>query len=153
MNALYVSEEIIEKIKDSNDILDVISETVPLKKSGRNYWGLCPFHNEKTPSFSVTQDKQLFKCFGCGEGGNVITFIMKTRNLGFNEALRILAERANIPFEESPEKKRETDRLEVFYKMHVDAARFSFRISRIIKKFESISIKEGLRTKPSDLLD
>lgn len=127
MNVLYVSEEIIEKIKDSNDIVDVISETVPLKKSGKNYWGLCPFHNEKTPSFSVTQEKQLFKCFGCGEGGNVITFIMKTRNLGFNEALRILAERANIPFEETPEKKREKDRLEVFYKMHVDAARFFFQ--------------------------
>lgn len=124
---MYVSEEIIEKIKDSNDIVDVISETVPLKKSGKNYWGLCPFHNEKTPSFSVTQEKQLFKCFGCGEGGNVITFIMKTRNLGFNEALRILAERANIPFEETPEKKREKDRLEVFYKMHVDAARFFFQ--------------------------
>ena len=148
MNALYVSEEIIEKIKDSNDILDVISETVPLKKSGRNYWGLCPFHNEKTPSFSVTQDKQLFKCFGCGEGGNVITFIMKTRNLGFNEALRILAERANIPFEESPEKKREKDRLEVFYKMHVDAARFFFQNLSNNKEVREYLYKRGIRTKP-----
>ncbi|WP_294096669.1 DNA primase [Proteiniclasticum sp.] len=145
MNALYVSEEIIEKIKDSNDILDVISETVPLKKSGRNYWGLCPFHNEKTPSFSVTQDKQLFKCFGCGEGGNVITFIMKTRNLGFNEALRILAERANIPFEESPEKKREKDRLEVFYKMHVDAARFFFQNLSNNKEVREYLYKRGIK--------
>lgn len=127
MNTLYVSEELIEKIKDSNDIIDVISETVPLKKSGRNYWGLCPFHHEKTPSFSVTQEKQIFKCFGCGEGGNVITFIMKTQNLDFHEALRVLADRAKIPLvEDSPEKKRQYDKQELYYKMHVDAARFFF---------------------------
>lgn len=141
---MYVSEEIIEKIKDSNDIVDVISETVPLKKSGRNYWGLCPFHNEKTPSFSVTQEKQLFKCFGCGEGGNVITFIMKTRNLGFNEALRFLAERAHIPFEESPEKRKEQDKLEVFYKMHVDAARFFFQNLNNNKEVREYLYRRGI---------
>ena len=100
---MYVAEEIIEKIKESNDIVDIISESVPLKRVGRNYWGLCPFHNEKTPSFSVTREKQLFKCFGCGEGGNVITFIMKSKNLAFNEALRLLAEKANITLEETAE--------------------------------------------------
>ena len=70
--SLQISEEILEKIKSQNDIVDVISERVRLKKAGRNFTGLCPFHNEKTPSFSVSQEKQIYKCFGCGEAGNVI---------------------------------------------------------------------------------
>ena len=74
------------------DIVDVVSKTVNLKKRGSNYWGLCPFHNEKTPSFSVSADKQIFKCFGCGEGGNVISFVMKSENLTYIEAVRSLAE-------------------------------------------------------------
>lgn len=124
---MNISEEIIEKIKEGNDIVDIISESVKLKRVGRNYWGLCPFHSEKTPSFSVTRDKQIFKCFGCGEGGNVITFIMKHRNLEFHEALKFLAERANITLEESPERKRAQDRQDIYYRMHVEAARFFFK--------------------------
>jgi DNA primase len=124
---LNISEEIIEKIKEGNDIVDIISESVKLKRVGRNYWGLCPFHSEKTPSFSVTRDKQIFKCFGCGEGGNVITFIMKHRNLEFQDALKFLAERANITLEESPERKRAQDRQDIYYRMHVEAARFFFK--------------------------
>ena len=69
------SEEIIEEIRQSNDIVDVISQYVHLKRSGRNFFGLCPFHSEKSPSFSVSPDKQIFHCFGCGVGGNVITFV------------------------------------------------------------------------------
>ena len=71
------SEEIIDEVRQSNDIVDVISQYMYLKRSGRNYFGLCPFHNEKSPSFSVSPDKQIFHCFGCGVGGNVISFIMK----------------------------------------------------------------------------
>ena len=81
-------QQAIEKIKDSLDIVDVISKYVILKKTGRNYQGLCPFHGEKTPSFVVTPDKQIFKCFGCGEGGDVLTFLMKINNQTFNEVIQ-----------------------------------------------------------------
>lgn len=90
------SDEIIEEVRQSNDIIDVISQYVHLKRSGRNYFGLCPFHNEKSPSFSVSPDKQIFHCFGCGVGGNVFTFLMKIEGIGFVEAVQMLAERANI---------------------------------------------------------
>lgn len=124
---MFITEEVIEKIKESNDIVDIISERVKLRKVGRNYQGLCPFHNEKTPSFSVSQDKQVFKCFGCGEGGNVITFVMKTKNLDFNETIKYLADRAHITLEENAERKKSNERRDIFYKMHIDAARFFFK--------------------------
>ncbi len=97
------SEEILNEVKQSNDIVDVISQYVHLKRSGRNYFGLCPFHSEKSPSFSVSPDKQIFHCFGCGVGGNVISFISKIEGLNFVEAVQMLAERANIqlPTDES----------------------------------------------------
>ena len=90
------SEEILNEVRQSNDIVDVISQYVHLKRSGRNFFGLCPFHNEKSPSFSVSPDKQIFHCFGCGVGGNVITFISKIEGLNFIETVQMLAERANI---------------------------------------------------------
>ena len=90
------SDEIIEEVRQTNDIVDVISQYMQLKRSGRNYFGLCPFHNEKSPSFSVSPDKQIFHCFGCGVGGNVITFIMKIEGINFIEAVKMLADRANI---------------------------------------------------------
>ena len=90
------SDEILSQVRESNDIVEIISQYVHLKRSGRNYFGLCPFHNEKSPSFSVSPDKQIFHCFGCGVGGNVITFISKIEGLGFKEAVENLAERANI---------------------------------------------------------
>ena len=90
------SDEIIDEIRQSNDIVDVISQYVRLKRSGRNFFGLCPFHNEKSPSFSVSPDKQIFHCFGCGVGGNVFTFLMKIEGISFFEAIQMLAERANI---------------------------------------------------------
>ena len=90
------SEEIIEEVRQANDIIDVISQYIHLKRSGRNYFGLCPFHNEKSPSFSVSPDKQIFHCFGCGVGGNVFTFLMKIEGVNFIEALQMLAERAQI---------------------------------------------------------
>ena len=90
------SDEILNEIRENNDIVEVVSQYVHLKRSGRNYFGLCPFHNEKSPSFSVSPDKQIFHCFGCGVGGNVITFISKIEGLGFKDAIETLAERANI---------------------------------------------------------
>ena len=90
------SDELIDEIKSSNDIVDTISQYVRLKRSGRNFFGLCPFHKEKSPSFSVSPDKQIFHCFGCGVGGNVIHFISKIENLDFRETLEFLAERSGI---------------------------------------------------------
>ena len=90
------SDELIDEIKNNNDIVDVVSQYVHLKRSGRNYFGLCPFHNEKSPSFAVSPDKQIFHCFGCGVGGNVIHFISKIEGINFRESLELLAERANI---------------------------------------------------------
>ena len=90
------SDELKDEIKNNNDIVDVISQYVHLKRSGRNYFGLCPFHNEKSPSFAVSPDKQIFHCFGCGVGGNVIHFISKIEGINFRESIELLAERANI---------------------------------------------------------
>ena len=90
------SDEIIDEVRQTNDIVDVISQYVRLKRSGRNYFGLCPFHNEKSPSFSVSPEKQIFHCFGCGVGGNIFTFLTKIEGINFVEAVQNLAERANI---------------------------------------------------------
>lgn len=90
------SDELIDEIRNSNDIVDVISQYVVLKRSGSNYFGLCPFHSEKSPSFSVSPSKQIFHCFGCGAGGNVIHFVSKIENIGFKETLEILARNAGI---------------------------------------------------------
>lgn len=89
-------EEVIEEVRMRNDIVDVISGYVKLQKKGSNYFGLCPFHNEKSPSFSVSSAKQMYYCFGCGAGGNVITFVMEYENYSFSEALKLLADRAGI---------------------------------------------------------
>ena len=90
------SDEIIDEVRQTNDIVDIISQYVHLKRSGRNFFGLCPFHNEKSPSFSVSPDKQIFHCVGCGAGGNVFTFLMKIEGISFIEAVQTLAERSNI---------------------------------------------------------
>lgn len=94
-------EDFKQKVKDSSDIVEVISSYVSLQKRGRSYWACCPFHGEKTPSFSVNGDGQFFYCFGCHTGGDVFTFVEKMENIPFAEALRQLAERAHIPVPES----------------------------------------------------
>ncbi|MCR5747156.1 MAG: DNA primase [Lachnospiraceae bacterium] len=106
----YYKEEIIEEIRQRNDIVDVIGSVVKLKKSGSNYFGLCPFHSEKTGSFSVNREKQIYHCFGCGVGGNVISFVMDYENYSFPEAVKYLADRAGMELpdiKESEEEKRE----------------------------------------------
>ena len=93
---MYYSDEIIEEVIGRNDIVDIISGYVHLKKKGSNYFGLCPFHNEKSPSFSVSQPKQMYYCFGCGAGGSALTFLMQYENYSFKEALEALADRAGV---------------------------------------------------------
>jgi DNA primase len=111
----FYSQDLIDKIRESNDIVDLISEYVPLKKRGKNYMGLCPFHPEKKPSFSVSPDKQVYHCFGCGQGGNVITFLMSHDKVGFTEAVRTLAKRANIPL---PKRPVDREKQEIFDKLY-----------------------------------
>ena len=98
------SDELLDEIRNNNDIVDIISQYVTLKRSGRNYFGLCPFHKEKSPSFSVSPDKQIFHCFGCGVGGNVFHFISKIENINFVESVSLLAEKAGIPLPVSDNK-------------------------------------------------
>ena len=120
------SDELIDEIKSSNDIVDTISQYVTLKRSGRNFFGLCPFHKEKSPSFSVSPDKQIFHCFGCGVGGNVIHFISKIENLNFRETLEFLAERSGIELptsEDDSTNKRQILKDKV-YKINEEAALF-----------------------------
>lgn len=114
------SDDVIEEIISSNDIVDVVSQYVTLKRSGRNFLGLCPFHKEKTPSFSVSPDKQIFHCFGCGVGGNVIHFVSKIENLNFKESLEMLADKAGItlPTINSGEDSKRQELKEKIYKIN-----------------------------------
>jgi len=111
----FFPQELIDQIRDANDIVDLISEYVPLKKRGKNHVGLCPFHAEKAPSFNVSPDKQMFYCFGCGEGGNVISFLMKHEKLGFSDAIRHLAKRANISLPKRSFDKQKAEQLDKLY--------------------------------------
>ena len=97
---MYYPEELVEEVRSKNDIVDVISGYVRLQKKGSSYFGLCPFHNEKSPSFSVSRDKQMYYCFGCGAGGNVFTFVMEYENYTFVEALKMLADRVGVALPE-----------------------------------------------------
>lgn len=97
---MYYSEDVVEEVRQRSDIVDIISSYISLKKSGSSYLGLCPFHNEKTPSFSVSGGKQMYYCFGCGAGGNVFTFLMEYENLTFPEALEQLAGQAGVALPE-----------------------------------------------------
>lgn len=109
---MYYAEDVIEEVRSRNDIVSVISEYVKLQRKGSSYFGLCPFHNEKSPSFSVSPDKQMYYCFGCGAGGNVFTFIQEYENYSFPEAMKFLAERAGITLlekEYSQEERRAQD--------------------------------------------
>jgi DNA primase len=142
---LNISEEIIQKVKESNDIVDIISETVKLKRAGRYYTGLCPFHHEKSPSFTVTSDKQIYKCFGCGEAGNVITFVMKTKNLDFVESVKLLAEKAHIEIAtENPRARKEQEANNKLYKINVEAARYFFSNLKINKTALSYFYRRGI---------
>ncbi len=124
---LYFSDDFIDRVSDANDIADLISDYLPLKKSGRNLLGLCPFHHEKTPSFSVSPEKQFYHCFGCGAGGRVIDFVMKMEHLDFVEAVRFLADRAHIPLPANANgqvSRQDVTEKERFYALNREAAVF-----------------------------
>ncbi len=118
-----IAEHIIEQVREANDVVEVVSDYVQLKRSGRNFFGRCPFHNEKTPSFSVSPDKQIYHCFGCGAGGNVINFIMEHERLDFLSSVKLLADRADIHLETEPGEPRKKDDRASVYNMHEIAAR------------------------------
>ena len=124
---MFYSEDIIEQVRTENDIVDVIGDYVKLQKKGSSYFGLCPFHNEKSPSFSVSPHKQMYYCFGCGEGGNVISLLMKYENYTFIEAMEVLADRAGIELpkmEYSKEAKQEKDLKTKIIEINTEAAKY-----------------------------
>lgn len=126
---MYYPEELIEEVRQKNDIVDVISGYVRMQKKGASYFGLCPFHNEKTSSFSVSPQKQMYYCFGCGAGGNVFTFLMNYENYSFSEAVKILAERAGVPLPEleyNEEMKKKESRRATLLEINKEAATYFF---------------------------
>lgn len=140
-----IPEEKIEEVRKSIDIVDLISEYVQLKKQGRNLVGLCPFHGEKTPSFTVSPDKQLYHCFGCGAGGNVFSFIMEIEGLSFVEAVMHIARRSNIslPKLNGQQAKREDKQNETWYRAHELAAKLYQHV--LLKMDEGLEAREYLR--------
>ena len=130
---MYYSDEIIEEVRMKNDIVDVISGYVKLQKKGSSYFGLCPFHNEKSPSFSVSRDKQMYYCFGCGAGGNVFTFLMQYENFTFSEAMQTLADRVGIELpqqEMTSAQKREADKRARLLEINKEAAKYFYSLLR-----------------------
>lgn len=130
---MYYPEELIEEIRVKNDIVSVISGYVRMQKKGSNYFGLCPFHNEKSPSFSVSPGKQMYYCFGCGAGGNVITFVMEYENLTFQESVKMLADRAgvNLPeLEYNEEARQKESRRAKLLEINKEAAKYYYYMLR-----------------------
>ena len=126
---MYYSDEIIEEVRSKNDIVDVISSYVKLQKKGSSYFGLCPFHNEKSPSFSVSREKQMYYCFGCGAGGNVFTFLMEYENYSFQEVLKYLADRAGVDLPEaeySKEARERADQKAILLEINKVAAQYFY---------------------------
>lgn len=126
---MYYADEIVEEVRARNDIVEVVSGYVRLQKKGSRYWGLCPFHNEKSPSFSVNGDMQVYHCFGCGAGGNVYTFVMNYENYSFPEAVRMLAQRAGVQLpeaEEGEEARRRENKRARLLEVNKEAAKFFY---------------------------
>lgn len=126
---MYYPDEVIEEVRSSNNIVDIIGGYVRLQKKGSSYFGLCPFHNEKSPSFSVSPNKQMYYCFGCGAGGNVFTFIMEYENQTFPEAVKILADRVGIALPEAElteEQKRERNKRQLLLEINKTAANYFY---------------------------
>lgn len=126
---MYYPEELVEEVRINNNIVDVIGSYVKLQKKGSNHMGLCPFHNEKSPSFSVNGSKQIYHCFGCGAGGNVFTFIMQYENYNFIEALKLLADRAGVKLPEaeySEAAKRAADIKGKIFEVNKEAAKYFY---------------------------
>lgn len=154
--AIFIPEEKISEIKNAADIVDIVSESVLLKKAGKNYIGLCPFHSEKTPSFTVSPDKQIFHCFGCGTGGNVFSFLMKQEGLSFPEAARHLAKRYGVDVPDrplSPEQKKKISERESLLDINRRAGGFyhqALKNSTAGQKARSYLSKRGISQKIID---
>lgn len=138
----FYSDDIIEEVKSASDIVDVVSKYVNLRRRGNTYVGLCPFHHEKTGSFSVSKDKQIFHCFGCGVGGNVVSFIMKIENLGFKEAMEFLAEKAGITLPTTSEYDIEMSKDELI-KLEADKKEM-YEINKVAGRFFYDNIEKSL---------
>jgi len=137
---LYYSNEIIDEVRSANDIVDVVSSYVKIQKKGANYMGLCPFHAEKSPSFSVSPSKQLFHCFGCGVGGDVIAFIRQYENYSFTEALTLLAKRANIELPQVSDNDRaKNDEKNIILEINKTAAKYFYE--NLLSKEGEIGLK------------
>lgn len=132
---MYYSDEVIEEVRSKNDIVDVISGYVRLQKKGSSYFGLCPFHNEKSPSFSVSRQKQMYYCFGCGAGGNVFTFLMEYENYSFVEALKFLADRAGVDLPEQEYSKEARER--------ADAKAVLLEINKLAAQYYYVQLKNS----------
>lgn len=140
-----IPEDKVNQIIDSSDIIAVIGEYVDLKKSGSSYKGLCPFHNEKTPSFTVDEKKQLFHCFGCGAGGNVVSFIMQKEGLSYPEALKYLADKSGIKITYSKDD-RKNDELKRFYDINRDIMMFFYKNLLTERKAQNYLRQRGLKS-------
>lgn len=140
-----ISDDMVNQIKENSDIVDVIGEYVDLKKAGSSFKGLCPFHNEKTPSFTVDRKKQLFHCFGCGAGGDVVSFIMQKEGLSYPESLKYLANKAgiNIVFDENPVINEKKNR---FYDINKDIMMYFYKNLLTTKAPQDYLLKRGLRS-------
>lgn len=126
---MFYPEEIVEEVRSKNDIVEVISGYVKLQRRGNSYWGLCPFHNEKSPSFHVLGDRQMYHCFGCGAGGNVFTFLMNYENYTFREAVKVLADRAGVSLPEveyTEEMRRKENRRARLLEINKEAGTFFY---------------------------
>lgn len=144
-----ISEDIVARIKEANDIVDIISEDIILKRSGANYTGRCPFHNEKTASFVVSPQKQIYKCFGCNEAGNVITYIMKTKKYTFPEACEYLADKANIQLNNKENKYNNelAKKRQRAFEINTEVARYYFNNLRVDKVAQNYFLERGLTQK------
>ncbi|MEA1967750.1 MAG: DNA primase [Thermodesulfobacteriota bacterium] len=153
---MFIPEDKIAELLNRADVVDVISESVVLKKSGRNYFGVCPFHSEKTPSFSVSPQKQIFHCFGCGVGGNVFSFLMRQHGLSFPEAVKMVARKYNVEIDTgpmSPEVKKKIELKEGLFRLNKRVADYYF--NNLQKQSKAERARDYLNTRKitSDIID
>ena len=153
---MYYPDEKVEEVLRANNIVDVVGTYVHLQKKGANYFGLCPFHNEKSPSFSVSEPKQMFYCFGCGAGGNVATFLMKYENYSFQEALQTLADRAGVKLPEvnySEEAKRKEEKRQLLRAVNKESAIYYYKLLRSKKGMKGLRYLAQRKLDPATMRD
>ena len=138
---MRISDEIVQQVRENNDIIDVLEEYLTFKRNGDNYLALCPFHSEKTPSFVASRKKQIFKCFGCGESGNVISFVMKYKNLNFVEAIKFLASKVGIEVDSDVK----NNSLDKYYNILVDSAKYFYINLKKNNQIKKYLVDRGLK--------